>query len=160
MDLEVALKTWDVKMKPGTEYEKRPEFMVLGGYVFVPLTSNYSYRAGWRSNLRTWLSEFYRTKAEERPGQTQLVVLSRVLRHDSTRYRSYSNDVVKTVNGKRPLDFRHFVDMLEKSERAVIVFEGINKEPLVLDKKRVSEVHKEILDRYGIREDRFLRGGE
>ncbi|MHC4469721.1 MAG: S1C family serine protease [Planctomycetota bacterium] len=160
MEVPVKLKIWKVKMQPGTEYEKKPEFLVLGGYVFVPLTSNYTSRSGWRSDLRYWLNEFYRSLAEERPGQTQLVVLSRVLRHNSTRYRNYSNAVVKTVNGERPTDFKHFVTMIETNDRSVIEFEGINVEPLVLDKNMIAGVHKEILEKYGISEDRYMREGE
>jgi S1-C subfamily serine protease len=159
MDIPVTLKKWEIKMDQATEYEKRPEYLVLGGYVFVPLTSNYTNRM-WRSDLSYWLNEFYRSVSEKRPGQTQLVVLSRVLRHNSTRYRDYNDGVVKTVNGKRPNDFRHFVEMLEGADRAVIEFEGMNVEPVVLDKKAIAAVHKEILDQYGIKEDRFIREGE
>ena len=160
MDIPVKLKRWDVKMHPRTEYMLRAEYLVTGGYVFMPLTSNYVARAGWRSDLRYWFNEFYTSIAEDRPGQEQLVVLSRVLRHDSTRYREYSNVVVATVNGERPKNFRHFVTLIEKGDRAVVTFEGLHVPPLILLKDRIAKVQAEILETYNIKEDRYLREAE
>lgn len=160
MIIPVKLKNWDVLMHPRTEYGLRPEYLVRGGYVFVPLTSNYMRYGGFRSDLPYWFSEFYVSISETRPGQEQLVILSRVLRHDSTRYRNYRNEIVRTVNGKPVRDFKQFVEMLGGAERAVIEFEGVNEEPLVLDRKKIEEVQDAILKAYGISEDRYLRGGE
>jgi PDZ domain-containing protein len=156
----VTLKKWDVAMPLGTEYEMRPEYLVLGGYVFVPLSANYVPRAGWRSDLGYWLRNFYYTICDTRPGVEQLVVLSRVLRHDSTRYRNYQNVIVNTVNGKAPRDFADFVSMVTGADRAVIEFEGVNAEPLVLDSSHVEEIQEEILKAYGVTEDRHVREGK
>jgi S1-C subfamily serine protease len=160
MDVPVTLKKWDVAMPLGTEYEMRPEYLVLGGYVFVPLSANYVPRAGWRSDLGYWLRNFYYTICDTRPGVEQLVVLSRVLRHDSTRYRNYQNVIVNTVNGKAPRDFADFVSMVTGADRAVIEFEGVNAEPLVLDSSHVEEIQEEILKAYGVTEDRHVREGK
>ena len=160
MDIPVTLKKWDVEMPLGTAYGVRPEYLVLGGYVFVPVSSNYVARAGWRSDLRYWLREFYTSIADTRPGVEELVVLSRVLRHDSTRYRNYRNVIVNSVNGKAPRDFADFVSMLETSERAVIQFEGVNTEPLVLDRAHIEEIQEEILKTYAITESRHVREEE
>ncbi len=160
LDVPVTLKKWDVMMKPATIYGGRPEYLVLGGYVFVPLTRNYANRSGWRTALHTWLDEFYWSKIDDWPGVDQLVILSRVLRHDSTRYRNYSNAVVRTVNGKMPRDFADFVRMLERNEVSRIEFEGMDIEPLILNRERIRSVHREILEQYGIKEDRHLKGGE
>lgn len=155
--VDLPLKVWDVPMDQATEYEKRPEYLVLGGYVFMPLTSNYRQSAGWRTDLGYWMSEFYRTLADDRPGQTQLVVLSRVLPDDSNRYQSYFNEVVKTVNGERPKDFHDFVKRVTGADRAVVEFEGVNVAPLVLDRARIEKVQPAILEKYGIPKDRYLR---
>ena len=160
MDVPVTLKVWDVPMTQGTEYEVRPEYLVWGGFLFVPLTSNYMNVAGWRTDLGYWLGDFYRTLADQRPGQTQLVVLSRVLPHDSNRYCEYYNTVVATVNGERPNDFKHFVEMVGAADRAVIEFEGVNMAPVVLDREKIEKVQAEILEKYGIPKDRYLREGD
>jgi len=160
MELEVLLKKWDIRMPQGTAYGEKPEYLVLGGYVFMPLTSNYADRSGWRSRLTFLIAEIYQTLEEEYKGMDQLVVLSRVLRHDSTRYREYRNAIVRNVNGKRPKDFKEFVSMLEGADRAVIEFEGVNTEPLVLDRKRIEEVQAAILKQYAISKDRYVKGAE
>ncbi|MEN8150729.1 MAG: trypsin-like peptidase domain-containing protein [Planctomycetota bacterium] len=160
MELEVELKKWDIRMPEGTAYGEKPEYLVLGGYVFVPLTKNFADRSGWRSRLTYLISEIYNTLWEEYEGMEQLVVLSRVLRHDSNRYRTYGNAIVRTVNGKRPKDFKEFVTMLEGADRAVIEFEGVNPQPLILDKKKIQEVQQAILDQYGIKVDRHVKEGK
>jgi S1-C subfamily serine protease len=157
MDVPVTLKVWNIEMSQRTAYGERPEYLVLGGFLFVPLTANYVQVAGWRSDLNYWLSEFYRSIAADRPGQKQLVVLSRVLPDDSNRYRTYYNSVVKTVNGERPVDFRDFVRRVTAADRAVIEFEGVNVAPLILEKKKIEAVQKSILEKYGIPSDRYLR---
>ena len=50
--------------------------------------------------------------------------------------------------------------MVEAADRAVITFEGINKQPLILYKDVIEKTHQAILDKYGIPEDRYLREGE
>jgi S1-C subfamily serine protease len=157
MDVPVTLKKWDVAMPLGTAYGVQPEYLVLGGYVFVPISANYVRALGWRSTIGYWLREFYTSIAETRPGVEELVVLSRVLRHDSTRYRDYRNVIVNTVNGKAPRDFAEFVSMLEKSDRAVIQFDGVNVEPLVLDRAHIETIQAEILKTFGITESRHVR---
>jgi hypothetical protein len=159
MELEVTLRKWAVKMHPATEYDLKPEYLVLGGYVFLPLTANYLPRAGFRTDLIYWFNEFYTLLKDEWPDQDQLVILSRVLPHDSTRYRSYTNAIVRTVNGTPPRDFHDFVKMVGEAERAVIEFEGVNMEPLILEKEKIAAVRDAILEAYGISKDRYLRGG-
>jgi hypothetical protein len=61
------------------------------------------------------------------------------------------------VNGKRPRDFKEFVTMLEGADRAVIEFEGVNPQPLILDRKKIEEVHTAILEQYGIKKDRHVK---
>ena len=133
--------------------------LVLGGYVFMPLTKNFADRSGWRSRLTYLIGEFYNTLYAEYEGMEQLVVLSRVLRHDSTRYRSYNNVIVNTVNGKAPRDFADFVSMLKNSDRAILQFEGVNIAPLVLDRKRIEEIQEQILKTFGITESGHVREG-
>ncbi len=158
MEIPVTLKKWDVAMPLGTAYGVKPEYLVEGGYVFVPVSANYVSRMGWRSDLKYWLSQYYTSIIQTRPGVEELVVLSRALRHDSTRYRNYNNAIVNSVNGKAPRDFADFVSMLEKSDRAVLQFEGVNIPLLVLDRKRIEEIQEEIEKTFGITESRHVRG--
>ena len=94
--------------------------MVLGGYVFVPVTANYLSRSGRSNELSYYYQQYYRMEAEEGKTREQLVVLSRVLPDPSTNYRSYRNAIIDTVNGEQPNDFAHFVKLLDdaKDKRA------------------------------------------
>ena len=75
-------------------------------------------------------------------------------------YRNYRNALVKTVNGKMPRNFADFVKMIEANDISRIEFEGMNTEPLILDRKKIAAVNRQILEQYGIKEDRYLKGGE
>jgi len=158
IDIEVTLKAWEARMKPGRVYDERPEYMVLGGYLFLPLTENY---IGWgRSNdLSYYMQQYYRTVAEEGKTREQLVLLSRVLAHPSTRYIRYSDAIVDKVDGVQPKDFADFVRIIDESKKDLIKveFEGVNTAPLILDMKKLREVQPEILKQYEIAEDRYVQ---
>ena len=158
IDLDVTLKDWAARMKPGRVYDERPEYMVLGGFLFVPLTENY---IGWGSSndLSYYMQQYYRSVAEEGKSREQLVLLSRVLPHPSTRYIDYRDAIVETVDGVQPLDFAHFVKLIDGSQRPLVKveFEGVNVPPLILDMQAIRAVHPEILKSQQIAEDRYVR---
>ena len=161
LEIEVTLKEWSARMKPGAVYDERPEYMVLGGYLFVPLTNNY---LGWgRSNdLSYYMQQYYRTVAVEGKSREQLVLLSRVIKDASTRYIYYSDAIVDNVDGTQPKDFAHFVKLLDESKKDLIKieFEGVNVAPLILDMKLIKKVHPEILKSHQIPEDRYVKPKE
>ncbi len=160
VDVPVPLKKWGARMSTATAYDRQPEYLVLGGYVFLPLSMNYLMRSRGDEDLVYYIQQYYRTVAEEGKTREQLVLLSQVLPHPSTKYRSYSNAIVIAVDGVMPNDFRHFVELVDtaKGDLVKIDFEGINIAPLILDRKKIASVHKEILQRYGIGEDRHVEG--
>jgi S1-C subfamily serine protease len=160
IDIPIKLKAWGARMSPALIYDTRPEYLVSGGYVFVPLTVNYLRSVRGNEELTFVMQQYYRTVAKEGKTREQLVILSRVLPHASTRYQTYRDDVVHKVNGTVPNDFAEFVKLLESGEgdRIVIEFEGVNLAPLVLSRNKLDRVHAEICKRYGVLEDRYLKG--
>jgi hypothetical protein len=158
VEVPVKLKAWDARMSPAFEYDIRPQYLVTGGYVFVPLTTNYLRAARGNEELTFIMQQYYRTMAQEGKTREQLVILSRVLPHASTRYREYRDAIVAKVNGAVPNDFREFVALIEKGEgdRILIEFEGVNVAPLVLSRNRLKLANDEINQRYGILEDRYV----
>jgi len=162
----VKLKAWAARMSPGYIYDQRPQYVVTGGYLFVPLTTNYLRSSRGNEELTFYMQQYYRTVAKEGKTREQLVILSRVLPHASTRYQSYRDAIVARVNGKVPNDFRDFVRLLETpgagadADRVLIDFEGVNVAPLVLSRAKLKRVHEEINKRYGILKDRFVEGDE
>jgi len=159
MDIPVKLKGWGARMHPAYQYDRRPEYLVLGGYVFVPVTTNYLVRVRASEDLGYYYQQYYRTVAEEGKGREQLVVLSRVFPHESTRYQDYENAIVARVDGVEPKDFADFVRLVDAGGNLVkIEFEGVNVAPLILDKVKLAESHKKICEDYGITEDRHVEG--
>ncbi|MEM8886058.1 MAG: trypsin-like peptidase domain-containing protein [Planctomycetota bacterium] len=162
MDVPITLKAWAARMSPSFIYDKRPEYMVKGGYVFVPLTINYLRSSRGNEELAFVMQQYYRTVAKEGKTREQLVILSRVLPHASTRYQEYRNQIVAKVNGREPKDFAEFTRLIDagKEDRIVIEFEGVNVAPLVLSREKLARVHPEICERYGILEDRYVKGSK
>ncbi|MGH7162341.1 MAG: trypsin-like peptidase domain-containing protein [Planctomycetota bacterium] len=163
-DIDVPLKAWKPPMTLATIYDRPAQYLAAGGYVFVPLTSNYLFRAGRTSEeLIYYMQQYYRSIAVEGESREQLVVLSQVLKHPLTTYAAsaYSNSIVEKVNGVVPRDFRHFAELFDDAAADVvkIEFEGVNIPPVILDRKRMQAVHAEICKRYGIAVDRHVEGG-
>jgi S1-C subfamily serine protease len=161
IDIDVVLKAWGARMKPGRVYDKRPEYLVLGGFLFVPLTQNY---LGWGSSndLSYYMQSYYRTVAQEGKTREQIVLLSRVLPDPSTRYIHYRDAIVSKVDGVQPKDFAAFVNLIDHSEKNLVKveFEGVNVAPLILDMKAIRAVQPEICKKYQIAEDRYVQPKE
>jgi len=160
IEVPIKLKKWDVRMSPAIAYDERPEYLVYGGYFFVPVTTNYLFRARSSDELTYYYRQYYRIVAKEGKTREQLVVLSRVLPHASTRYRAYRNAIVAQVNGVEPKDFKHFVELIEtcKGNLVKVDFEGVNVAPLILDKAKIAEVHEQLCKQFGVTEDRHVKG--
>ncbi len=160
LEVEVPLKRWGARMPFSWQFDTPPDYLVLGGYLFVPLSLNYLARRG-SEELLYYLQNWYPVLAGPDETREQLVVLSRILPHTSTAYRPYNNSIVASVDGKVPRDFRAFVAMLDDAtaDKMRIEFEGVNVPPLVLDRARIREVHAEICAQYGIRQDRHVGKG-
>lgn len=162
IEVPITLKKWGARMAPSIQYDRRPEYMVIGGYVFVPVTTNYLQRVRGSEELSFYYQQYYRMIAQEGKTREQLVLLSRVLPHPSTRYRSYNNAIVAKVDGVVPNDFADFVRLLENSKKPLVKidFEGVNTAPLILDRAQLAKVQDEICKRYGITEDSYVAGKE
>ncbi|MEE8106838.1 MAG: trypsin-like peptidase domain-containing protein [Planctomycetota bacterium] len=158
-EIEVPLKKWAARMKVSLAYDEKPEYLVKGGYVFVPLSLNYVIRQRrGREDLLYFLRQYYLSIYKDDEKREQLVILSRVLPHPTTRYRTYANSIVSAVDGKPPRDFAEFVKLVESAtgELIKIDFEGVNVAPLILDKKKLAAVNQKILQRNGIVQDRHV----
>lgn len=156
-EIEVKLRKWGARMSPSIAYDERPEYLVLGGYVFVPLTTNYLMATRASDELVYYYQQYYRTVAEEGKTPEQLVILSQVLPDASTRYRTYQNAIVASVDGKVPNDFREFVSLVEGGKGLVKVeFEGVNVPPIVLERGKIAEAHARICKNLNITEDRHV----
>eukprot|EP00920_Eleutheroschizon_duboscqi_P021426 GHVT01050477.1.p1 GENE.GHVT01050477.1~~GHVT01050477.1.p1 ORF type:complete len:1373 (+),score=189.74 GHVT01050477.1:895-5013(+) len=97
----------------------RPEFLVIGGVVFVPLTEMFlatefgsveqapAHLSGASErNFRRWNDE-------------QLIVVASVFAHDITmNYDSFQHAIVQSFNGKTVRNLRHFAEMVDAAKNA------------------------------------------
>lgn len=150
------IKTGQVKLnKKDIEYtvvtdvtiETPPSYMVYGGLLFEPLTSNYM--AGVIEKLGSVYDreELYKDYKE-------LVVLVRVLPFDvNLGYTDAVNQIIVKVNGEKYKDFKDFAQKVKNVKSGFIIFENDNGDEIVLDVKEVEEQREALMQNYNISSD-------
>ena len=146
---QVKLEKKDIKYTVVTEVtiETPPSYMVYGGLLFEPLTSNYM--AGTIEKLGSVYDreELYKDYKE-------LVVLVRVLPFDvNLGYTDAVNQIIVKVNGEKYKDFKDFAQKVKNIKLGFIVFENDNGDEIVLDVKEVEEQREELMQNYNISSD-------
>ena len=146
---QVKLEKKDIKYTVVTEVtiETPPSYMVYGGLLFEPLTSNYM--AGTIEKLGSVYDreELYKDYKE-------LVVLVRVLPFDvNLGYTDAVNQIIVKVNGEKYKDFKDFAQKVKNVKSGFIVFENDNGDEIVLDVKEVEEQREALMQNYNISSD-------
>ena len=146
---QVKLEKKDIKYTVVTEVtiETPPSYMVYGGLLFEPLTSNYM--AGVIEKLGSVYDreELYKDYKE-------LVVLVRVLTFDvNLGYTDAVNQIIVKVNGEKYKDFKDFAQKVKNVKSGFIIFENDNGDEIVLDVKEVEEQREELMQNYNISSD-------
>lgn len=143
-------------MIPYYQYKKKPEYIVIGGYVFMKLTKDYLTMWGedWAGKVPPHLYYYYREKSfkptEERK---EVIVLSYVLPAEiNLGYQQLSRLVVSSVNGKKVTDFQDILDAYSNTaDSEFIVFEfEMNSPTLVIPKAELNMANMFISQVYGI----------
>ena len=146
---QVKLEKKDIKYTVVTDVtiETPPSYMVYGGLLFEPLTSNYM--AGVIEKLGSVYDreELYKDYKE-------LVVLVRVLPFDvNLGYTDAENEIIVKVNGEKYKDFKDFAQKVKNVKSGFIVFENDNGDEIVLDVKEVEEQREALMQNYNISSD-------
>ena len=146
---QVKLEKKDIKYTVVTEVtiETPPSYMVYGGLLFEPLTSNYM--AGVVEKLGSVYDreELYKDYKE-------LVVLVRVLPFDvNLGYTDAEHEIIVKVNGEKYKDFKDFAQKVKNVKSGFIVFENDNGDEIVLDVKEVEEQREALMQNYNISSD-------
>lgn len=121
---------------PDEEGGAAPRYVVWGGLVFQPLTSNYlnALKAEAKGALPTEFLELDgRTEELRARGFSELTALTLVVPTTATLgYDSCSFALVEKVNGVEPHNFDEFVKLLDAPTESGIVELSINKAPYVI----------------------------
>ena len=150
------LKTWK-------EYEEQPEYFLLGGLLFQPLSLEYlkTWMGDWWSRSDPRLLYYFKYYNQDKlcREMPEVILLSRVLAARVNQYYSDLHDlVVKDVNGVRILSLSDLVSAFENHTGPyhVIEFDG-DFPPCVLNVEDVKKENQRILERYRVNRDRYIK---
>jgi hypothetical protein len=162
MDLVYKLPkaAYSDELVPSQSFDQDPEYVLAGGFVFVPLSEAYlrSWGPTWRQQAPFRLSYYDMGKVTaERP---QRVVLSQVLPYPANiGYESLRNMVVDEVNG---LKIKRISDIMTALKSPINGFDVFKFEPgetvqqAVLDASQIDDANTQIMARYNIPVDHVL----
>ncbi|MCK5725723.1 MAG: trypsin-like peptidase domain-containing protein [Thiotrichaceae bacterium] len=135
----------------GKQFEKPPSYFIYGGFVFMPLTTDYiaasksRFSSGLDENI-TVLSQFWPTKK-----RSEAVILSKVLPdHSNKGFHQVSDFLVQSINGEPFADFNTFYKIFRESKSNYIVLEDQFGYQVVINREMAFENQKKILQRYRI----------
>jgi S1-C subfamily serine protease len=147
------------------QYDTHPEYYVVGGLVFSPLTREYLRTLERRaSTMNTQQLSYYMNYAkmdELYQGRRQFVVLIRRLPHAVNTYAdAFMNGIVTEMNGVRIKTLADVKTAAANPIRGfhVVTFAGMN-ETLVVDSEAARKADRDILRDYGIRSREYFEEG-
>jgi hypothetical protein len=142
------------RLVPEASFDAQPEYLVVGGFVFQPLSKNYlrGWGQDWERRAPFRLA-FYRNE-EAKPERPAIVILSQVLPDIyNLGYQEYRNLVVERLNGQK---VNYLTDLQRALSQPVDGFhvlefmKGDSLQRIVLDAKAQPEATQRVLQRYGI----------
>jgi hypothetical protein len=162
MDLTYTLPKAEYSDELVTEqsFDKAPEYVMAGGFIFEPLTEAYlrSWGPTWRQHSPFRL--YYYNLDKVTPDHPQRVILTLVLPDRSNiGYERLRNLVVDEINGVKIKTIDDVPVALKSPVNGFDVFKFVPGSPTaeaVLDASQMDEVNKEIMGRYYIPADHVL----
>jgi len=150
VDVPLKNKADDLLLIRTYIYDKMPRYVILGGYVFSPLSRNLTVRVlRSRIDLIPYVNDFVSEKRRE------VVVLLRVLPSALSRGDyGYSYWPVEKIDGESFVDFNDFYRRLMEGKSSIVVLENKRGERIMIDRKKALEMQKRILKKYNIEYDR------
>lgn len=160
IEKEVRLGTYnrDDCPIPYFRYDRRPEYLIIGGYVMQELDWDYlnEYGDDWESEVDPLVGEylqknyFHFFKDRER-----IVILNHILRYPINQgYQDINNRVISSINGVRVKNLKHAAELLSKPEDSgyyVIQFEGMTVD-VVIPVSDLEKANQDISAVYSIQE--------
>ena len=145
------------RLVPHEQYDVAPAYYILGGLVFEPLTLNYLKVWGdesWVTNAPTALLNFY-FHGKPTDDRKEVIILVKVLADKiNVGYQDWRYEVISYVNGKKISTMKDLVNAFEKQEGKYHTIVDEQGHKIVLDKSKVDENSRKILERYIINSDR------
>jgi hypothetical protein len=151
------------RLIPESAEDAPPEYLILGGLIFQPLTRNFleSWGQDWERRAPFRLAYFRNEEpSTERPA---VVVLSQVLPDVfNVGYQDLRNLVLERVNGRKVSSLKDLAPALGQATDGFHTFEflkGESLQRLVLDARELNAAAQRVLQRYGIEKPALIRPG-
>ena len=156
----VDVVTRDIKAKdmlvPHYEYGRRPEYIVLGGFVFQKLTRDYMtmWGDGWQGKVPPHLYQYYRDHGFRPTDERRdIILLSYVLPTEiNIGFQQLGRLVVKSFNGRTIGSFEDILAAMAASTDSpyhVVEFE-LDSPTVVIPKDRINQTNQQLMQSYGI----------
>jgi len=160
IDYKLPKAEYTDELVPEQLFDQDPEYVLAGGFVFVPLSEPYlrSWGPTWRQHAPFRLS--YYTMDKVKPERPQRVVLSQVLPYPTNiGYESLRNTVVDEINGVKIKQLSDIVTALKTPINGFNVFTfeaGETVRQAVLDASEMDDATQQIMAHYHIPADHVL----
>jgi len=139
-------------------YDRLPRYYVYAGLVFVPLNTELVVALGEDVPEHILYELYFRLIEEPLEVRRESIVLLRRLDHAVNGYMAwYRNLVVDRVNGRRIEGLEELIEAIEDNDESQQVFEFAYYGRIgALDREAAEAANEEILEIYGISQDRRL----
>ncbi|TGN14689.1 PDZ domain-containing protein [Leptospira ilyithenensis] len=138
-----------VRIPFGNTRYRKPEYLMLGGIVFLELSEHYLMEFGnqWRTRVSKqllYLNDYHRIN---NTGETKKVILlSQVLPLPGNQaYHSLQQVILKKVNGKEPKDIKELFQIATEGEDPFLVIELDDGTQVVFEKEEIANLNKEAI---------------
>jgi len=145
---------------PYQSFDRDPEYVLAGGFVFMPLTNAYlrNWGSSWRQKAPFRL--FYYNMDKVRPERPERVVLSQVMPNPvNLGYEGMRNMVIDEVNGVKIRQISDIVTALKSPQNGFDVFKfeaGETVQMAVLDASDLDKATQDIMAHYHIPVDHVI----
>jgi S1-C subfamily serine protease len=143
------------RLVPVDDYETDPRYFVFGGVVLRPLTLPYICSFGsewWHNAPDEFLAARPKTSTFEGEG---LVAMTNVFPDEVNQgYQDFRNVLVTAIDGVRPRNFLHAVELVENGEGEFLTLSLADTNTVVLNRAAAKSRHAAILERYHVPFDR------
>jgi hypothetical protein len=143
------------RLVPARTFDKLPVYYIIGGLVFVPLSTNYldCWGGYWMKAPRELVNLLF--DGEITLKRDEIVVLSMVLADGvNIGYQEINAAAVIKANGVKLKNLKHFIEIIEGMDSGFLELELQSKDKVVLDITASRKATTEILARYRIPSDR------
>ena len=160
VDYKLPKVDYTLEMVPMNVFDQDPEYLIMGGLVFQPLTVPYLQSWGGDYARKAPFRLVYATREDPTPERPSYVILSVVMPDPyNIGYQDARYLIVDTFNGKKISTLHDIVAAKESPQNGFHILEfreGDQLRRMVLDTAQVDEVTNRVLQRYGIEKDRYI----